>query len=132
MIETMSPTAAGISSVITAPFAFAIQKIPGSAWTTGIDIPADRTPFASTHSLSLQQTLHAMGTAVLDVRPEVVEVRLSLPNKHHFVVDFSPFGRSNGNEGFHADDRPYGLIEGSVEREGATPAGPAWDPYPLL
>jgi urate oxidase len=88
--------------------------------------------FASTHSLSLQQTLHAMGTAVLDVRPEVVEVRLSLPNKHHFVVDLSPFGLENPNEVFHADDRPYGLIQGSVEREGAPPAGPAWDPYPLL
>jgi urate oxidase len=88
--------------------------------------------FASTHSLSLQQTLHAMGSAVLAARPELAEVRLSLPNKHHFAVDLSPFGLENANEVFHADDRPYGLIEGSVEREGAPPAGPAWEPYPLL
>jgi urate oxidase len=88
--------------------------------------------FASTHSLSLQQTLHAMGQAVLAARPEVAEVRLSLPNKHHFVVDLSPFGLENPNEVFHADDRPYGLIEGAVMRDGAPPPGPAWEPYPLL
>jgi urate oxidase len=88
--------------------------------------------FADTHSLSLQQTLHAMGSALLETRPEVAEVRLSMPNKHHFVVDLSPFGLENPNEVFHADDRPYGLIEGAVLRDDAPPAGPAWDPYPLL
>jgi urate oxidase len=88
--------------------------------------------FAVTHSLSLQQTLYAMGDAVLAARPEIAEVRLSLPNRHHFVVDLSPFGLENPNEVFHADDRPYGLIEGVVEREGAPAAGAAWDAYPLL
>ena len=88
--------------------------------------------FASTHSLSLQQTLHAMGSAVLAARGEVAEVRLSLPNRHHFVVDLSPFGLENANEVFHADDRPYGLIEGAVVREGAPDPGPLWDPYPLV
>ena len=39
--------------------------------------------FAITHSLSLQQTLYAMGEAVLAACSEVAEVRLSLPNKHH-------------------------------------------------
>jgi urate oxidase len=88
--------------------------------------------FAATHSLSLQQTLHAMAAAVLEARPEVVEVRMSMPNKHHFVVDLTPFGLDNPNEVFHADDRPYGLIEAAVHAGGAPPAGPAWDPYPLL
>jgi urate oxidase len=88
--------------------------------------------FAFTHSLSLQQTLYAMGRAVLEARGEVAEVRLSLPNRHHFVVDLAPFGLENANEVFHADDRPYGLIEGVVEREGAPDPGPAWAPYPLL
>jgi urate oxidase len=41
-------------------------------------------------------------------RPEVVEVGTSMPNKHHFVVDLSPFGLDNDNEAFHADDRPTG------------------------
>jgi urate oxidase len=55
-----------------------------------------------------------------------------MPNKHHFVVDLSPFGLDNDNEVFHADDRPYGLIEAVVVEEGAPAPGPAWDPYPLL
>ncbi len=88
--------------------------------------------FAAHHSLSLQQTLYAMGEAVLDACPGAHEVRLSMPNKHHFVVDLEPFGLENPNEVFHADDRPYGLIEGAVVRDGAPEAGPAWDPYPLL
>jgi urate oxidase len=88
--------------------------------------------FATTHSLSLQQSLYAMATAAITARPEVVEVRMSMPNKHHFVVDLSPFGLANDNEVFHADDRPYGLIEAVVAEEGAPAAGPAWDPYPLL
>ncbi|MEC3976354.1 factor-independent urate hydroxylase [Amycolatopsis sp. H20-H5] len=82
--------------------------------------------FATKHSLSLQQSLYAMGEAVLEARPEVAEVRLSLPNKHHFLVDLSPFGLKNDNEVFYAADRPYGLIEGTVLRDDAEDAGLAW------
>src|SRR5262249_12311291 len=70
-------------------------------------------------SLSLQQTLYAMGEAVLAACPEVAEVRLSLPNKHHFLVDLGPFGLDNPGEVFYPADRPYGLIEGTVCRAGA-------------
>lgn len=82
--------------------------------------------FADTHSYSLQQTLFAMGQRVLDGRPEIAEIRLSLPNKHHFEVDMSPFGLENGGEVFYAADRPYGLIEGTVTRDDAPPPGKAW------
>jgi urate oxidase len=82
--------------------------------------------FAGTDSKSLQQALYAMGRRVLDNRPEVAEVRLSLPNKHHFLVDLAPFGLDNPGEVFFAADRPYGLIEGTVLRDGAPPAGLAW------
>jgi urate oxidase len=82
--------------------------------------------FVTTYSYSLQQTLYAMGEAVLEAVPEVVEVRLSLPNKHHFLVDLRPYGLDNPGEVFHPDDRPYGLIEGTVLREDAPPAGLAW------
>ena len=75
--------------------------------------------FAVTHSRSLQQTLYAMGEAVLAARPEVSEVRLVLPNKHHFLVDLGPFGLDNPGAVFFAADRPYGLIEGAVQRAGA-------------
>jgi len=88
--------------------------------------------FADTHSLSLQQTLYAMGTAVIESRPEIVEVRLSLPNKHHFVVDLSKFGLVNDNEVFYAADRPYGLIEGTVLRDDAPDEGLAWHTLPAF
>jgi len=82
--------------------------------------------FATKHSLSLQQTLFAMGEAVLEARPEIAEIRFSMPNKHHFAVDLEPFGVENQNEVFYASDRPYGLIEGTVTRDDAAPAAEAW------
>lgn len=86
--------------------------------------------FATLHSYSLQQTLYAMGEAVVQARPEVAEIRLSLPNKHHFLVDLTPFGLANDNEVFSAADRPYGLIEGTVLRDDAEDAGLAWHTLP--
>ncbi len=82
--------------------------------------------FAETYSLSLQQTLYAMGGRLLDGRPEACEVRLVLPNKHHFIVDLEPFGLENPGEVYYAADRPYGLIEGAVVRDGAPDPGLAW------
>jgi urate oxidase len=72
--------------------------------------------FATVHSLALQQTLWEMGRAVLEAHPEIAEISLRAPNKHHFVVDLSPFGLENPNEVFYAADRPYGLIEATVTR----------------
>jgi urate oxidase len=86
--------------------------------------------FADTHSFALQQTLYAMGRAALEQRPEVAEVRLSLPNKHHFLVDLEPFGLDNAGEVFVASDRPYGLIEGVVTRDDVDPAPQAWSALP--
>ncbi|RRO12903.1 urate oxidase [Saccharopolyspora rhizosphaerae] len=82
--------------------------------------------FATTHSYALQQTLYEMGKAALEKHPELAEVRLSLPNKHHFLVDLSPFGLENDNEVFYAADRPYGLIEGVVRRDDVEEAPMAW------
>ncbi|MFF5259064.1 factor-independent urate hydroxylase [Actinomadura viridis] len=82
--------------------------------------------FAGTHSLSLQQTLYAMGRRVLEERPELCEVRLAMPNRHHFLVDLSPFGMDNDNEVYFAADRPYGLIEGTVLTSDAPDAPAAW------
>ena len=72
--------------------------------------------FAETYSLSLQQTLYQMGARIINHRAEIDEVRFSLPNKHHFLVDLEPFGLDNPNEIFFPADRPYGLIEATVER----------------
>ena len=88
--------------------------------------------FATVQSLALQQTLYAMGRAVLEAHEEVAEIKFSAPNKHHFVYDLSPFGLENHNEVFHADDRPYGLIQATVLRDDAPPAGRAWDTVPAF
>jgi urate oxidase len=86
--------------------------------------------FAEVHSLALQQTLWEMGKAVLEAREEIAEIRLSAPNIHHFVYDLSRFGLDNPNEVFHADDRPYGLIQATVQRDDAPDAGLAWYTVP--
>ncbi|MBP5870765.1 urate oxidase [Streptomyces scabiei] len=77
--------------------------------------------FAETYSLSLQQTLYRMGSRIIEHRDEIDEVRFSLPNKHHFLVDLKPFGLDNATEDgavYVAADRPYGLIEATVLRDG--------------
>jgi urate oxidase len=82
--------------------------------------------FASVHSLALQQSIFEMGKAVLERYDVVAEVKLSCPNKHHFLVDLEPFGLDNPGEVFFAADRPYGLIEATVVREGAPAEPRAW------
>jgi urate oxidase len=91
--------------------------------------------FASTHSLALQQSLYAMGEAVVERHPDVAEIRMSMPNKHHFLQDLSAYGLDNTPDGtgpvvYHADDRPYGLIEGTVLRDDVPPAEVAWQGTP--
>jgi len=82
--------------------------------------------FADTYSHSLQETLYAMGERLVSSCPGVAEVRLSLPNRHHFLVDLAPFGLDNPGEVFYVADRPYGLIEGTVLADDATPDPEAW------
>jgi urate oxidase len=82
--------------------------------------------FAGTYTYSLQQMLLAIGAALISAVPSVCEVRLALPNKHHYLVDLAPFGLANEREVYLAGDRPYGLIEGNVLADDAPEAGTAW------
>jgi len=72
--------------------------------------------FAAHDSRSVQHTLYAMGEAALAACGEIVEITLSLPNRHHLLVDLAPFGLDNPNEIFVATDQPYGLIEATIRR----------------
>ena len=74
------------------------------------------TTFAEHASLSVQHTLHALGEAVLDGVPEIDEIRLRLPNRHHWRVDLEPFGLDNPNLVFVATSEPFGVIEGTLRR----------------
>jgi urate oxidase len=82
--------------------------------------------FADLHSLALQQTVFAMGKAVLETFDDIAEIRLSCPNNHHFLVDLEPFGLDNPGEVFFAADRPYGLIEAAVQRSEHGSEHPVW------
>jgi urate oxidase len=111
-------------------------------WRWGPDRPADwdasydhvretlLETFATTYSRALQETLALMGRAVLEAEPALAEIRFSAPNKHHFVVDLAPFGMDNPGEVFHADDRPYGLIEAQVRRDDVADEAVAWRDVP--
>lgn len=88
--------------------------------------------FADLHSLALQQTLFEMGKRVLETYDTVAEVKLSCPNKHHFLVDLEPFGLDNPGEVFYAADRPYGLIQATITREGQPEAPQAWATVPAF
>ena len=74
--------------------------------------------FAEHDSLSVQQTLYAMGRAALGTEPNISEIRLSMPNKHCNLVDLSPFGVDNPNQIFVPTDEPHGSIEACVRRAG--------------
>jgi urate oxidase len=72
--------------------------------------------FAGHSSGSVQQTLYAMGEAALARCPEIDQIRLMLPNRHHLLVDLAPFGLENPNEVFMATREPFGRIEAVVAR----------------
>jgi urate oxidase len=72
--------------------------------------------FAEHDSRSVQHTLYAMAEAALDACDDVSEVTLTLPNRHHLLVDLAPFGLDNPDEVFVATDQPFGLIEATIRR----------------
>ena len=73
--------------------------------------------FANHDSRSVQQTLYAMGQAVLDQFPIVARITLNMPNKHRILADLKPFGLENTNEIFVATEEPYGTITATLSRE---------------
>jgi urate oxidase len=115
-----------LATSLTARWRYAGIELPwGRIYQDARRILVER--FAQVHSFALQQTLWEMGKSVLEAHPEIVEIKLSAPNKHHFLVDLAPFGVDNNGEVFHAADRPYGLIECTVTRAEAHDAGgEAW------
>jgi urate oxidase len=117
-----------LATAVNASWRFRPRAVESADWDA-VAVAARRTildTFASTYTYSLQQMLYALGSALVTALPEICEVRLALPNKHHFIVDLEPFGLQNDREVYYADDRPYGLIEGTVLADDAPDAGLAW------
>lgn len=75
-------------------------------------------------SESVQHTLYVMGQAVLATHAEVTWIRFVLPNEHHVLSDLSPYGLDNPGVVYLVADRPFGVIEGVVARDGVTPPDP--------
>lgn len=126
---TLAPTHDRVMATsLVARWRFTSTDVDWDATYAGIKAVMVAT-FATLHSLALQQTLFEMGRAALETYDVLAEVRLSAPNKHHFLYDLDRFGIENHGEVFHADDRPYGLIQAQVLRDDAPDAGPAWDAY---
>jgi urate oxidase len=73
--------------------------------------------FANHNSLSVQQTLYAMGETALRSIPEIEKITLTMPNKHRILADLKPFGLDNPNEIFIATDEPYGSVTGTLSRQ---------------
>ncbi|MDE3105488.1 MAG: urate oxidase [Acidobacteriota bacterium] len=73
--------------------------------------------FAHHKSKSVQETLYAMGEAVLQQEPQAEWIELGLPNKHCLLVDLSRFGQENPNQIFVPTDEPHGYIEARLRRK---------------
>ena len=105
-----------LATAVSARWTYAEGGIDyGASWHAARDAILEA--FGDHYSPSVQFTLRRMGRAVLKAVDAIERVRLSLPNRHHLLYDLSRFSLENPNEIFHATTEPYGLIEGTVERE---------------
>jgi urate oxidase len=76
--------------------------------------------FAAHASRSVQHTLYAMGEAALAACADAADITLTLPNRHHLLVDLKAFGLDNPNEIFVATDQPFSVIEATIRRSKGT------------
>lgn len=105
-----------LATVVDAGWTYASTDLDFDALFFGV---RDRilATFTDHYSPSVQNTLYRIGEAVLERFSEIEKIRLSFPNKHHLPHDLSRFGMENNNEIFQPTEEPYGLIEGTVERQ---------------
>jgi urate oxidase len=75
--------------------------------------------FADHDSPSVQASVWIMSRAILERHEEIEEIRMVLPNLHHWLVDLSPFGLENDREIYTPTTEPHGLIEATVRRSEA-------------
>lgn len=72
--------------------------------------------FAKHDSLSVQQTLYAMGEAAINHTTLIDSIYLLMPNKHNLLVDLGRFNQQNPNHIFVPTDEPHGTIEATIVR----------------
>jgi urate oxidase len=105
-----------LATVVKAKWSYSRDNVDfGQTWK-GVRAALLET-FANHKSESVQHTLYAMAAAVLEGFGDINSIRLSMPNKHHLLVDLRPFGMANNNEIFVPTDEPHGLIEAVITRD---------------
>ncbi|MBA2756277.1 MAG: urate oxidase [Chloroflexi bacterium] len=72
--------------------------------------------FADHDSPSVQASVWIMAKVMLERHAEIEEVRMVLPNLHHWTVDLSTFGLANDRQVYVSTTEPHGLIEATVRR----------------
>jgi urate oxidase len=72
--------------------------------------------FADHDSPSVQTSIWIMAKAMLERHAELDEVRMVLPNLHHWTVDLEQFGIPNDRLVYISTTEPHGLIEATVRR----------------
>jgi urate oxidase len=103
-----------LATAIEARWSYGRRADWGACWSRARAVLLES--FAEHDSRSVQHTLYAMGERLLEALPEVEQVRLRLPNRHHLRVDLEPLGLDNPGRIFVATAEPYGLIEGTLRR----------------
>ena len=72
--------------------------------------------FADHDSPSVQASIWIIAREMLARHEELEEVRMVLPNLHHWLADLAPFGLINDGEVYVSTTEPHGLIEATVRR----------------
>jgi urate oxidase len=85
-----------------------------AAWVAARDTLLE--VFAEHDSASVQNSIWIMGKAILERHEELAEIRMVLPNLHHFLVDVAPFGMANDGQVYISTSEPHGLIEATIRR----------------
>ena len=77
--------------------------------------------FADHDSPSVQTSIWIMARAMLERHEELEEIRMVLPNLHHWTVDLGQFGIDNDRLVYISTTEPHGLIEATVRRSEIAP-----------
>jgi urate oxidase len=104
-----------MASKVTAIWTYGPPDIDFDAtWTAVRDTLLE--VFADHDSPSVQTSIWIMAKAMLERHEELDEVRMVLPNLHHWTVDLDRFGIANDRLVYVATTEPHGLIESTVRR----------------
>jgi urate oxidase len=105
-------------AVAKASWMYSGQDIPFGPYWHGVRQALLET-FVEHDSKSVQHTLYAMASAVLERYEDISEIYITMPATHCVPVDLSPFGLDNNNEVFNSAEKPSATMEARIKRDGS-------------